>query len=152
MRKKIGRIFSSRIFFAIFAILASVALWMYVEYTENEPLNHTVNDIPIVFRNEASLRDRGLLISAYDPPVIGLTFSDIPRSIATRLTNQTLSVEVDLFAVTRPGAVHLTYEIIYPTGADGVNPNAFAEPGRSVENISFHIDRLSMRTIPVLGE
>jgi len=145
LRKTLNRIFSSRVFYIVFALLASIALWMYVEITENIEQPHQVNDIPIVFRNVDILRDRGFLISSHDPQTVNLEF-ECSRSVASQLTNRTLSVEIDLAGVTSTGHNSLAYEIIFPTGVDRT---ALSPISRSVGRISFHVDRLSERNIQV---
>ena len=148
LRETLSKIFSSRVFFVIFSLLAAVALWMYVEITENEELPHRLNSVPVVFINEDSLRDRGLHKASHDPQTVELEF-EVSRAIATRLTNSTVSVEVDL-AGAALGHTAMLYNIILPSD---VNRNVVNNiTSRSVERISLNIDRVSVRTIPVRVE
>jgi len=110
-------IFSSRVFYMLFSLLAAVTLWVLVEVNVNREDTYTVQSVPVIFRNEEVLRDRGLLISSYFPQMVSLEF-DCPRNVAQRLTKETLSVAVDLGNITKAGAPSLSYEIIYPSGID----------------------------------
>jgi len=137
-----NNIFSSRAFYIIFSLLASIALWMYVEYNVNEEQPHLVSNIPVVFRNSEVLEDRELLISSWNPQSVNLTFS-VPRALMTKLQNSTVSVEVDLGGITSTGVTYLPYSVIYPAG---VNGNSI-KVTRSVNNIALNIDKL--RTVSV---
>jgi len=144
LRNKLSKLFSSRVFFMIFALLAAVALWMYVEITENETQPRELN-VPVVFVNDAILRDRGFLVSSYEPQTVRLSF-EAPLNIAAQLTDATVSVEVDLANITRTGHLHESYRINFPSG---INRNRVTPSSASVELIALLIDQVSIRTIPV---
>ena len=145
VREKLRVIFSSKIFYIAFSILVSFALWMYVEINENQIQSIEVRDVPIVFLNKEILNDRGLFITSISPETITLTF-ECPRSAATKLTNSTLSAQIDLSGVTRRGSVPLRYEIIYPSGID---LNAITGPFKSVDRITLSIDEFSTKQIHI---
>ena len=145
LRKTLDMIFSSRVFYIVFSLLASIALWMYVEITENREEEHRVNDIPVVFNNYDVLRDKGFLISEFDPQTVNLSF-ECTRAIASQLTNRTLSVAVDLAGINSTGNTRLSYTINFPSAVDRA---ALTPKSRSVERISLSVDRLSSRDVQV---
>jgi len=144
LRNKLGRIFSSKIFFMIFALIAAIALWVFVELWENETRTVEI-DVPVVFANDAILRDRGLLVASHEPQTVSLTF-EAPLGIASQLTDATVYAEVDLANITRTGHLPESYRINFPSG---VNRNAITLSSASVELIILSIDQVSVRTIPV---
>jgi len=144
LRNKLGKIFSSRIFFMIFALLAAVALWVYVEISENETQYREVN-AEVVFINDAILRDRGFLVSSFEPPTVRLLF-EAPLSVVAQLNDSTVSVEIDLANIHRTGHQHESYRIDFPVG---INRAAITTSSASVELITLLIDQVSVRTIPV---
>ena len=144
LRNILSKIFSSRVFFVIFALLAAAALWLYVEVTENETRYHEVN-AEVVFVNEILLRDRGFLVSSFEPQTVGLRLQ-APLSIVNQLTDTTVTVEVDLANITSTGTARESYLIVFPSG---VNRAAVTPESASVELISLVIDQVSVRTIPV---
>jgi len=148
LRNTLSKIFSSRVFFMIFALLAAIALWMYVEITENEEQTLRLSNVPIVFRNMDALNSRGLLVASTNPGTIALEF-EVSRAIASQLTDASVSVEVNLANIVRTGRADELFTIIYPPG---INQNAISVTSRSVERISLNIDRISTRTIPVRVE
>ena len=145
IREKLGKIFSSRVFYIVFSILVSFALWMFVEINENQMQRFTVNYVPIVRQNEELLTDRGLLIGALNPETVSFTFES-PRSVETKLTNTTLSVVIDLAGITSRGSTSLSYDIEYPSDLD---INSLNIVSRSVSRISLYIDRLDTKSVPV---
>ena len=145
-RKALNKVFSSRVFYMLFSLLAAVALWTYVEITEHREESHTVSDVRVEFRNLDILRDKGLLISSFDPQTVSLTFT-CSRSVASRLTNQTLAVEIDLSNIKSTGPTYLRYDILYP---QNVTADEAGSPQKSVDRISLIVDRLSAWPVPVL--
>ena len=147
LRDMLNRIFSSRVFYIIFSLLVSIALWMYVEISENQDIPREVQNVRIEFRNKDLLSDKGLLIASFVPQNVTLSF-ECPRAIASRLTRDTLSVVVDLAKITSTGPAPLTYDIVYPPGVDSNSIREF----RDVERITLIIDRVRDRSIQVRAD
>ena len=143
----LSKIFSSRLFYIVFALLASIALWMFVEINENSTIPVVVKNIEVVFLNKELLRDRNFVISSESQPTIDLSF-ECSRSLSQKLTKETLSATVDLSAVTSTGVKSIIYDIVFP--AD-VNQNQLTVTSKSVESITVIIDRLSYKRVPVKG-
>jgi len=145
-REKLNKIFSSRVFYIIFALLVSVALWMYVEFTENRDQPVELTNIEVEFLNEEWLHDRGLFITTHDPQTVTLVF-EAPRSVASQLLQRgAVKVEIDLANIGTTGQVWLRYEIVLPPGIDR---NMISREIRSPESILLTVDRLTVRPVPV---
>ena len=136
-----------RVFYILFALAVSIALWMYVEITENVEHTLEVSNIAIEFINEDLLRDRG-----WTPTIrtedLTLYFRGPRQDIARLAAPGALSVEVNLANITRTGYVQLDYEVIYPPF---VNRNAVIVEDSSTSLIMLHIDHVQELTIPVQG-
>jgi len=145
LRSLLNKVFSSRVFYMLFSLFVAVALWMYVEYNEYRDEPHKVSNVEVRFRNSDVLRDRGLFMSSKFPETVTLTF-ECPRSVATKLTNQTLFVEVDLANIKSTGTTSLLYEIIFPPEVDR---RQISNERRDVERISLNIDRVLELPVPV---
>jgi len=146
LRKVLNKIFSSRVFYMLFSLIITIALWMYVQYSETEDQTFDLNNIQVVFLNEDVLRDKGLLISEYAPKSISLTV-ETSRSIASKLLDRgAVTAEIDLGRISTTGSTPLQYEIKYPTDVD---KSSIRELSRSVASISLFVDRLRERPIPV---
>jgi len=146
IREKLSRIFSSKIFYIVFSILVSIALWLFVEINENQLHPYTVSGIQIVREHEELLNDRDLLISSITPETLTLTF-ECPRSVAANLKNTNLSVSIDLAPVMSRGPTTLPYEINFPSETD---LSSLTITERSVNRISLYIDRMQSRPVPVV--
>ena len=141
----LSKIFSSKVFYIAFSLLVSIALWMFVEINENQTVPHSVANVPVVRMGEDILNDRGFLVSSMTPDNMTLTF-DCPRSVAAKLTRDTLSIAINLGNITKSGPTTLPYEIIYPPGIDTA---LFDPPSRTVNRISLYIDRRSSKMVRV---
>jgi len=148
MVKRISsKIFSSRVFYVIFALLVSIALWMYVEITEYTDEHWEVSNIPIVFLNEDVLRDRGLLISSQDPQSVTIVFETSRNTGSKLLVPGAVTVEVDLRNITSTGLANISYVISYPSDVDR---NSIEPVSSSVNRISIMVDRLWSVSVPVI--
>ena len=145
-RELLNKIFSSRVFYILFSLLVSIALWMYVEINENRELIDSMS-VEVVFENEEVMHGRGFFISSHDPPTVTLTFEG-PQSVVTRLLRGTITVKIDLANVRSTGHMSLSYEIDYPPD---VNSRLFTTT-QSVSRITLFVDRLTTKPIPVLVE
>ena len=145
LRKALGRIFSSRVFYIIFSLIASIALWMYVEITQYSEDWHEVANVPIEYINKELLRDRNLLISSVGTQNLTLRFL-VPRAVAAQLTSSTVSAVVNLEGITRTGVTYARYDINLPPGVilDQINNIT-----RSVGSIALNVDRLSTTLVDV---
>jgi len=144
-KEKLSRI-PMKILYVLFAVIVSVALWMYVEITENEIQERTVPGISIEYRNEDVLRSKNLLISSREPEYISITFEGSQSVLASLLAPGALTVEVDLASINSTGTTFLSYEIMYP---QGVSRNDVEIKGWSDSRITLIVDRLLERPIPV---
>jgi len=135
----------SKIFYILFALVVSIALWLYVEITEDAEQRHEVTNIPIVFRNEDVLRDRGWIPTILTEN-LSLTFEGSRAVISQLAVSGAVTVDVNLADVTRTGVVQLSYRILWPAR---VNPNNVNVAMRSEALITLLIDQVLERQIPV---
>ena len=146
--KTLNKIFSSRIFYMLFSLLAAIALWMYVEITENEIVPFKVENVQVSFKNKELLNDRSLLIASYSPQKVTLFFEG-PRSVISRLSSQNLAAVIDLAGITATGAAYNEYVVTYP---DGVDLNLTELTAKSDARITLIVDRKSERPVRVTVE
>jgi len=135
-----------RIFYVLFAVILAVALWIYVEITENEVQIADVSNIAIEFINNDFLRDRGFFITTWTPQTLTIRF-EAPRGEMARLRAAgALVAEVDVAGITTTGTHQLVYRLIYPSN---VNTNVVTELGPSITRITLTVDMLLERQIQV---
>ena len=132
-------------FYIVFAVIISVALWFYVEITENEMLPHVISDIEIVLINEDILRDRLLLADVITEPLT-LGFEASRADINRLAAPGAITVEVDMSTINSTGFVELIYSVVWPIG---FNPNNIEGISWSTDRIRIDVDRLAEQQIEV---
>ena len=140
----IKRVFSSKIFYLIFSILASLTIWMYVEYIENPDVSVTLRGIRVEFLNEDYVTDRGLIITGSSTDTVSARFTG-KRNIVSQLTNTKLSATVDLAEVDTVGQYQRTYTIHYPPDTGTPLPTYT----NVTEYVTVVVDKLGKKDIPV---
>ena len=145
VRGTLNKIFSSKAFYIVFSLLVSIALWMYVEITLNQIRRYEITGVPVVHLNQEVLGDRNLMVTNVRPDTVDLTFM-CSQSVASRLTKDTLSVEIDLANITQTGFNPVRHRIVYPANVD---EDLIEDVSSSVGWITVNIDRLSSRNIRV---
>ncbi len=146
VKERINKIFASRSFYIIFSILASLTIWLYVSYIENPDVPVTVRGVKVEILNQDYVTDKGLVITAFDTETVSLRFTG-KRNIVTQLTNQNISVTVDLAEIDTKGVFQLVnYIIVYPID---VNPSTFTVSRSGY--IAITVDNLAKKEIPVRG-
>jgi len=145
MLKEILSKISTRLFYILFAIVVSVALWMYVEITENEVQINDISNIEIVFRNEDALRDRGFLISSPALEPLTIRFEASRSDMSKLAAVGAVTAEIDLVSVASTGPAELAYTLNYPSGVNTNAVRVLSPTGR----ITLIIDRILERQIQV---
>jgi len=143
LKEKLSKI-STKAFYIVFAIIVSVALWLYVEITENDMQTREI-PVEIVLRNLDVLNDRGLLVSSIMTENLTITFEG-PLVEINRLMSGHVTAEVNLANIPSAGPHVLDYDIIWP---QSVNANAISIRGSSADRVTLLIDRIYDRQIEV---
>jgi len=136
----------TKMFYVMFALAVSVALWFYVEISENKVQTSEVSGIGVVFKNEEVLRDKGLLLSSILTENLSITFQGSRTDLSNLTVQGALSVEVDLGNVPSAGTHLLAYRIVWP---QSVNSSDVSILGQTASRIAIEIDRILDRQIPV---
>lgn len=144
MKEKLKKI-SIRALYILFALFVSIALWLFVEITENEVLTKDVVITEFTINNKELLDSRGLLVSEISTEEIVLTFEGSRADIGG-LSSETVGLEVDLENIRAAGTFTLAYTEILP---NDVNANAVSVINRSSSSIVVIIDRLGRKEFPV---
>jgi YbbR domain-containing protein len=146
VKERIKKIFSSRIFYIIFSLLASISVWLYVSYIENPDITVTVRNVKVEVLNVDYLTDKGLVVTDITTDTVSLRFTG-KRNIVTRLTNSNVAAAVDLSEIKEKGVKSLDYDISYPID---INPTSFVM-SKSVDYITVTVDNLASKEVEVRG-
>ncbi|MCL2408025.1 MAG: hypothetical protein FWC96_00210 [Oscillospiraceae bacterium] len=144
--KKLNKIFSSRVFYIVFAVIVAAALWVFVEEDDPRTQRDTI-EVQVIRRNEAILSDRNLTITEMTETV-SLTFEGT-RTGLSQLRPGTVTAEVDLAGITAPGVnIPLDFEVNMPVVAGRM----VTELSRAPTQIRLTVDRMYERRIPIRGD
>lgn len=143
--KHIGR----KIFYIIFSIVASIALWVYVSYAEDLDKTLSVSNVPIQYINQDSLTAKNLVMTNVSNETVTLKFTG-KRDVLAKLTNTTVSVTVDLSDVSSgdKGYYQLRYSVNYPSN---VASNSVTLTSASTDSVTVIVDNLVSKSVPVEG-
>lgn len=147
VKNRINKIFSSRIFYIIFSILAAVALWLYIEYRNDNEISVPISGIPVQLVGESTLEDRNLIITNVDLETVTLRFNG-KRSIIQNLSREDILVKVDLSPITSNGVFQLAYDVVYNSN---INENNISVSRGSTNTVTITVSKMIERVIPVDG-
>lgn len=132
----------------ILTLLLSVGiafgLWLYVITEVSTEIDRFYNNIPISFRGESILRERGLMITDKEIPTVDLELVG-NRSELNKLSSSNITVMVDLAYVYDTGEQRLSYNIIYP---GDVSENAIQIKSQTGQ-ILLNFEKRDTKEIPV---
>jgi len=150
-KDKLSKI-ARRIFYIVFAVIISVALWMYVEITENEMLSHEVTGIEVVLTHEDVLRDRHLLADVITDS-LSVRFEASRTDINRLAVPGAITVEVDLSAITSTGFIELVFTPIWPAGVNqnDINNIVWSSNGVTINRVAINVDGLVERQVEVIA-
>ncbi len=142
-------------FYILLAILASVAIWFYVDEFGNNGsarlVETKITDIPIEYTSEDTLSDRGLmLLKDGTSQTIDLTFRGARRLMAS-LNRSKVRVTVDLSGVSRSGTQGMGTSVSISDRKFLLNSNVTIQD-RSFYNATVNISELNSRTVEVRCE
>ena len=140
---------AKNILFAIVALFCSLLIWVFVTESQGEDITQTFSGVRVVFEGETTMREsRGLIVSETSSNTVKLTVTGSRRTVFN-LKAEDLTVAVDLSGISRTGNYSLTPKINFPSKTD---TSAITSWATAPDSISFYVDKLSRKTVPVEGE
>ena len=132
----------------LFSLLCALLLWVYVTSSPGNNYTQTFSNVSVVYEGETSLREsRGLVVTERYTSTVRVTIQGSRRAVS-RLSASDLTAVVSLNDIYNTGYKDKTYTISYPAGTDSGSMEITA---RSPSVVSFEVDSLSTRTVPVTG-
>ncbi len=134
--------------YIVFSLIASLLIWVYVTESNGGESDRTFPGVMVVFEGESEMRDtRGLIISEREATTGKVTLSGNRRTLAV-LDSADLKLVINLNDIMTTGYYSLAPKVEYPRRVDaGTITQAVISP----EVISFYVDKLSVRPVPVTG-
>ena len=132
----------------IFSLVCAFLLWVYVAETNGTDIDKTFPGVKVVFEGETAMREsRGLIVSDVSMNSVKVNLHGNRRTISS-LDSTDLTVTIDLDKINKTGNYSLAPEIVFPNKIDR---SSISSATTVPESISFYVDKLSSRPIPVVG-
>ena len=146
--KAIRAIRDSRIFWMVIALLASLAIWIYVTSEETDDFKTTFRNVRIEVVGEDALRNsRNLIVTDLNTSSVTVEITG-PRRVVAPLEAEDLVAQVDVSKLTRAAYTTLKYDIIYPSAVD---ERYITEEKKTPEYVNFTVSQLTSTPIQVRG-
>ncbi len=143
--KKIPR---NKVFLVIISLIFSLLLWVYVTSTVGDEHTEVYNGVKLVYVGEDALRaSKGLVITSRDATSVRVSITG-SRRVISKLDVSDLSATIDLSSITSANTYVSAYKINFPSGIDASSLQVnYTTP----ETVSYRVDKLSTKTVPVKG-
>ena len=126
------KLYNSRIFWLIIALIASLSLWIYVINQDTEEYKQTFPGVKVELVGEdILLNSRNMVITDLSTNTVTVEISG-PRRIVGSWSADDLKAQVDVSKLTQSAFTSLQYTIKFPDGIDtsGVRPDKENRTGR----------------------
>jgi len=142
-------IYDSKIFWIIFSLVASLALWGYVSSQEPTIITKTLIGVPVQFNGEDTLNEEhGLTISNVANSTVNITIRGSRRIIGPLDSSKVVAM-LDVSNITASGDMSWSYSLKYPSGTDASSIQIIS---KSPETINFTVASPKSKTIDIRGE
>ena len=142
------KLYNSRIFWIIIALIASLSLWVYVISQETEEYKQTFPGVKVELVGEDILvNSRNMVITDLSTSTVTVEVSG-PRRIVGAWSSDDLTAQVDVSKLTQTAFTSLQYTVKFPDGIDtsGVKVNS-----KTPETLNFMVSAQTKKVVPVVG-
>lgn len=142
-------IWDSRVLWAIISIFASVLLWVYVTTSRGDIIEARIENIPIIFVGESTIREKeGLIVTDLSNETVSVNVRGTRRDIS-KLSSSNMIASVDVSNITTIGQHTSSLDITFPSNVDNSTMTVIST---TPSTISFSIVKENSKIIDVRGE
>ena len=142
------KIYNSKIFYLIIALLTSFAIWVYVATNDQDVITKRFDGVRVELSGEDTLlSSKGFKILNLSTNPVSVTLTG-PRNVVGLLESSDLAASVDVSKLTQSGYTNLSYTIKFPSNTNETNISVTRE---NPQVISFTLSPVVEKTIPVRG-
>ena len=149
VREKVNFVFNSRVFRLVFSLLVAIALWLYVEYSENEDIQSGGIRVAVEFLNPEMVTDRNLIITKIQTETITLEFSGKRSNVGKLYNSGAVRITANLADITSADINTLQYTVSY---SDGINQNDLVITSRSDNYILIDVENAFKKEVPIISK
>lgn len=142
------KLYNSRIFWLIIALMASLSLWIYVISQDTEEYKQTFRGVKVELVGEdILLNSRNLVITGLNTNTVTVEVSG-PRRVVGTWSSDDLVAQIDVSKLTQAAYTSLQYTVKYP---DGVDSSGVKTISKTPETVNFMVSAQTSKVIPVSG-
>ena len=136
------------VLYIVFSLICALLIWVYVTESNGGETDRPFTGVSVVYEGESNMREsRGLIISDRDTTSARVVLSGNRRTISA-LDSADLRVVVDLNDITSTGHYSRAPKVEYTKKIDN---RTITQAEINPEVVSFYVDKLSVRPVPVTG-
>ncbi len=132
----------------VFAVVIAMAMWFYVINVENPTGTARIRDVPVQLQGEDALAENGLMVTDLSQDAITVRLNGKKKTLM-KISNKTLSLTLDVSAISEPGEWTLTGRLSYPAN---VNSDNVTISHWDDLRITVTAEPKAEKTIPVRGQ
>jgi len=148
IRDRMNKIIGSKAFNIVFAVLVSLALWLYIAYAENSDVTQQYNNIEVQFSDTDVVSERSLIVTNIDTDSLSLKIRG-KRNAISKLSKNAIVVTADMSVITNSGVFQVPYTVDYE-GISNASSSLSIEEA-SVDYITVTVSKLLDKVLPVAG-
>ena len=142
------KLYDSKLFWAIIALLASVSLWVYVINQETEEYKQTFRGVKVELVGEdILLNSKNMVVTDLSTSTVTVEISG-PRRIVGTWSSNDLVAQVDVSRLTQSAFTSLQYTVKYP---DGIDTSSVKTNSKTPETVNFMVSEQTKKVVPVVG-
>lgn len=139
----------SKLVTLVISLVAAISLWLYVVTVENPEHTATISNIPVTFEGVEELReDQGLIITSGLDATVTLRVTG-KRSEVTKLSEDNITLTVDVGRISRAQTYTMNYSIEYPSD---VKASSITVDSKLPSSVVLTVESAASKTIDVRGE
>lgn len=136
------------VLYIVFSLICALLFWVYVTESNGGETELPLSGVSVIYEGESSMREsRGLIISDRDTTSARVTLTGNRRTISSLVASD-LRVVIDLNDIITTGNYSRAPKVEYLKKIDS---SAITQVVINPEVISFYVDKLSVRPVPVIG-
>lgn len=136
------------VLYIVFSLVCALLFWVYVTESNGGETELPLSGVTVIYEGESSMREsRGLIISDRDTTSARVTLTGNRRTISSLVASD-LRVVIDLNDIITTGNYSRAPKVEYLKKIDS---SAITQVVINPEVISFYVDKLSVRPVPVIG-
>lgn len=132
----------------ILAVVIAMAMWFYVINVENPTGTARIRDVPVQLQGEEALAENGLMVTDLSQDAITVRLSGKKKTLM-KISSKTLSLTLDVSALSEPGEWTLTGRLSYPAN---VNSDNVTISHWDNLRVTVTVEPKAEKTVPVRGQ